>query len=80
MNRCDHGHVACKFPINVTLPYAMGLSSGMAMVRLGGRGAEEDTMSYPTIDIGKKKIILLSGFERTRGANKPLDDYGQGTA
>ena len=30
-------------------------------------------MSYPTIDIGKKKIILLSGFERTRGANKPLD-------
>jgi hypothetical protein len=26
-------------------------------------------MSYPTIDIGKKKIILLSGFERTRGTN-----------
>jgi hypothetical protein len=29
-------------------------------------------MSYPTVEIGKKKIILLSGFERTRGANKPL--------
>jgi len=27
-------------------------------------------MSYPTVEIGKKKIILLSGFERTRG--KPL--------
>jgi hypothetical protein len=38
----------------------------------GGDGAEEDTMSYPTINIGKKKIILLSGFEMACGANKPL--------
>jgi hypothetical protein len=29
-------------------------------------------MSYPTIEIGKKKIILLSGFERACGANKRL--------
>jgi hypothetical protein len=26
-------------------------------------------MSYPMIDIGKKKIILLSGFERTPGTS-----------
>ena len=35
-------------------------------------GAEEKTMSYPTIDIGNKKIILLSGFEKARGDGKPL--------
>ena len=29
-------------------------------------------MSYPTINIGNKKIILLSGFERACGANKTL--------
>ena len=29
-------------------------------------------MSYPTIDIDQKKIILLSGFERACGANKPF--------
>ena len=29
-------------------------------------------MSYPTIKIGNKKIILLSGFERVCGANKTL--------
>ena len=29
-------------------------------------------MSYPIVEIGKKKIILLSGFERARGANKTL--------
>jgi hypothetical protein len=38
----------------------------------GWTGAEEKTMSYPTVEIGKKKIILLSGFERAWGANKPL--------
>jgi hypothetical protein len=38
----------------------------------GWTGAEEKTMSYPTVEIGKKKIILLSGFERACGANKPL--------
>ena len=38
----------------------------------GWTGAEEKTMSYPTINIGNKKIILLSGFERARGADKPL--------
>jgi hypothetical protein len=29
-------------------------------------------MSYPTIEIGQKRVILLSGFERKRGTNKPL--------
>ena len=29
-------------------------------------------MSYPTVEIGKKKIILLSGFERACGASKTL--------
>ena len=29
-------------------------------------------MSYPTINIGNKKIILLSGFERAAGANQTL--------
>ena len=29
-------------------------------------------MCYPTIDIGKKKVILLSGFERLLGADPPL--------
>jgi hypothetical protein len=29
-------------------------------------------MSYPTINIGNKKIILVSGFERACGANKTL--------
>jgi hypothetical protein len=29
-------------------------------------------MSYPTIEIDQKKVILLSGFERERGTNKPL--------
>jgi hypothetical protein len=29
-------------------------------------------MSYPTIDIGDKKIILLSGFEKARGDGKTL--------
>jgi len=28
-------------------------------------------MSYPTVEIGKKQIILLSGFEKRRGANRP---------
>ena len=28
-------------------------------------------MSYPTVEIGKKRVILLSGFEMRRGANKP---------
>ena len=32
----------------------------------------EKTMSYPTIDIGDKKIILLSGFEKARGDRKTL--------
>jgi hypothetical protein len=32
----------------------------------------EKTMSYPTIDIGDKKIILLSGFEKARGDRKAL--------
>ena len=42
------------------------------MVQLGGRGdgCEEDTRSHPTINIGNKKIILLSGFERACGANQ----------
>ena len=29
-------------------------------------------MSYPTVEIGKKKIILLSGFEGARGANETV--------
>ncbi len=29
-------------------------------------------MSYPTIDLNAKKVILLSGFVRPRRANKPL--------
>ena len=29
-------------------------------------------MSYPTIAIDQKKVILLSGFERKRGTNKLL--------
>ena len=29
-------------------------------------------MSYPTIEIDQKKVILLIGFERTRGANEAL--------
>jgi hypothetical protein len=29
-------------------------------------------MSYPTVEIGKKKIILLSGFERACDARKTL--------
>jgi hypothetical protein len=29
-------------------------------------------MSYPTINIQQKKVILLSGFERERGAKRPL--------
>jgi len=29
-------------------------------------------MSCPTVNIGKKKIILLSGFEMARGAKKRL--------
>jgi len=49
---------------NVTRP-----SSGKVTVHVGGRGFGE-TMSYPTIEIGKKKIILLS--ERACGANKRL--------
>ena len=28
-------------------------------------------MSYPTVVIGKKRIILPSGFEKRRGANRP---------
>jgi hypothetical protein len=28
-------------------------------------------MSYPTVEIGKKRIILLSGFEKRHDANKP---------
>ena len=32
----------------------------------------DSTMSYPTIDIGDKKIILLSGFKRARGDRKTL--------
>ena len=39
---------------------------------MGGRGLRRKTMSYPTVEIGKKKIILLSGFERACGANKTL--------
>ena len=38
----------------------------------GVTDAEEDTMSYPTVEIGKKKIILLSGFERASGAKRTL--------
>ena len=40
------------------------------MVQMGRMGVEEKTMSYPTIEIGKKKIILLSGFERACSAKK----------
>ena len=29
-------------------------------------------MSYPTVNIDKKKIILLSGFARRRDTNSPL--------
>ena len=29
-------------------------------------------MSYPTVDLDKKRVILLSGFEKTRSANEPL--------
>jgi len=29
-------------------------------------------MSCPTVDLEKKKVILLSGFERTRSASKPF--------
>lgn len=29
-------------------------------------------MSYPTINIDQKKVILLSGFEWKRGAKRPL--------
>ncbi len=28
-------------------------------------------MSYPTVEIGKKRVILLSGFEKRHGPNKP---------
>ena len=29
-------------------------------------------MSYPIVEIGKKKIILLSGFERASGPRRTL--------
>jgi len=29
-------------------------------------------VSYPTIDLDERTVILLSGFEKTRSANKPL--------
>jgi len=29
-------------------------------------------MPYPTVDLDKRKVILLSGFEETRSASKPL--------
>jgi hypothetical protein len=29
-------------------------------------------MSYPTINIHQKKVILLSGFERKGGAKRPF--------
>lgn len=29
-------------------------------------------MSCPTVDLEKKKVILLSGFEWTRSASKPF--------
>ncbi len=29
-------------------------------------------MSYPTINIDREKVILLSGFEWKRGAKRPL--------
>ncbi len=35
-------------------------------------GAWKETMSYPTVYLGKKKVVLLSGFKKTRSANKPL--------
>jgi hypothetical protein len=37
-----------------------------------GARAKEATMAYPTINIGNKKIILLSGFERAYGRDKTL--------
>jgi len=29
-------------------------------------------MSCPTVDLDKKKVILLSGFEKTRSTSKPF--------
>ena len=37
-------------------------------------------MSYPTVEIEEKKIILLSGFERAHGANKASCHHSQRSA
>ena len=37
-------------------------------------------MSYPTIEIDQKKIILLSGFERACGAKQVSCHHSQGSA
>ena len=29
VNRCGHGHLACKFPINVTVPFILGGSTDL---------------------------------------------------
>ena len=29
VNRCDHGHLACKFPINVTVPFYIMFDNSM---------------------------------------------------
>jgi len=42
------------------------------MVNAGRRGAGEETMSCPTIDLDKKKVILLSGFERSPSTSEPF--------
>lgn len=29
-------------------------------------------MSYPTIELHQKKVILLGGFEKTKGVDRPV--------
>jgi hypothetical protein len=56
----------------IETPTVIRPSSKQAKGAHGWTGAEEKTMSYPTIDIGDKKIILLSGFEKVRGDRETL--------
>ena len=67
VNRCGHGHLACKFLINVTVPSVLALRALSS--DLHTNGIDEDRLACPPPDKQSPSVIKL--FEGV-GGSSPL--------
>ena len=62
VNRCGHGHLACKFPINVTVP---GVAATFAMAL----GTAITVAVLASLALGSRQLALKLGGANSTWAN-----------